>query len=94
MYRQTSEQFLSSGCGAAESILQEDLIMHSKLFSIPFLIHFTVQSCVWILKRAFLKKRDICKVLLPVMVSSDAPDTDAADWLRVKQAAIIWINQG
>lgn len=28
------------------------------------------------------------------MVSADTPDADAADWLRVQQAAIIWVNQG
>ena len=31
---------------------------------------------------------------LPVMVPSHAPDTDAADWLRVEQAAVLRVNQG
>lgn len=30
---------------------------------------------------------------LPVVVSADPPDTDAADWLRVEQAAIIGVHQ-
>lgn len=30
---------------------------------------------------------------LPVMVSANAPHPDAADWLRVEQAAIIWVDQ-
>lgn len=37
---------------------------------------------------------DICGVHLPVVVSADSPHADATDWLRVEQAAIIWVNQG
>lgn len=33
-------------------------------------------------------------VNLPVMVSADTPDSDATDWLRMEQAAIVWVNQG
>lgn len=36
----------------------------------------------------------VCDIQIPVMVSADSPDTDAADWLRVKQASVIWVNQG
>lgn len=31
---------------------------------------------------------------LPVVVSADSPHTDAADWLRVEQAAIVRVDQG
>lgn len=37
---------------------------------------------------------NVCHVNLPVMVSADTPDADATDWLRMEQAAIIWVNQG
>ena len=42
------------------------------------------------------KPQNICSLLgqLPVMVPSHAPDTDAADWLRVEQAAVFRVNQG
>lgn len=42
----------------------------------------------------FLWQDTFCIVRLPVVVSSNTPDTDAADWLRVQQATIIWVNQG
>lgn len=45
-------------------------------------------------KRFYVKEKDFCDVHLPVVVSADAPDTDATDWLGVEQAAIVWVNQG
>lgn len=33
-------------------------------------------------------------VLIPVMVTSHSPHTNAANWLRVKQTVVLWVNQG
>lgn len=39
-------------------------------------------------------ERPRVEVGLPVVVSADSPHADAADWLRVEQAAIVWVDQG
>lgn len=36
--------------------------------------------------------QNVSDVKIPVMVSANAPDTDAANWLRVEQTSIIWVN--